>query len=257
MFSSLYRYEKEAVKAILSQRTFIINLSYKLKLDKNISTYTDKLPSIANKFYQLDRVDAYNFIQETNFVYDVLSTLSDVVIKYSRDNNLTGKELIEPCIAFPDFTGLRIMNLIGYLTLIKPIKDLIDFDEYLKNNTYLEWRQENCKKIQKDNLNPLSKRYSHFAKKGVYVDFENIAIKTQLETEFFETSFKPNLLTNIEFIIDKMKSSPVDTYSYFATLGVGFLDANVKNKKKQEEEFGKIFTSIVDGLLDKDTDSNN
>lgn len=249
MFKDAYSKEIFAMKAISSTRTFIGNLNYKLKNDKNVTVYLQQITSRAANIDNLSHREKLDFKQETKAITPVLNRFIGLIIEYADKNNLTASQISTRCNVFPDSTGESILQFVGHYQLVKMISEIFQYEtmfyeeECSKEITTFQLKQ------QKKQLNPTSFMYSHFIDNQNYIDNEAKLKKYELEKDFFENTRKPQLINLINALLEQFELSKLDQSAFFLVAGIKSLDIEIESRKNHMKKTTETFSAIINSLI--------
>lgn len=247
MLLDSYKTEIEIVRAMSSEKIFIINFSHKLERDMNVSEFLKKLDVNALNYDNLERMEAYGFDKSLKATFKVMSAFEQLLLNSKHLEGKSGEEIAAPCRTFPDYIGQRILYLLGHMPLLEAIHLKLQYKE-LKGMKSSKESDELCKELLEEKLfNRESFRYKRFPDTKVFKDCNLINQKVDFEVNEYESGLKVEISEKIAHLLSAIGCAD-DRHIAYQQIGIAYWDSLKEQQSRQKNAMHASLTEVIKAL---------
>jgi hypothetical protein len=255
MIDTIYNNEIENLKIILNSKNILQNIFYKIKKDKNSIDFFNNLINNIEKYDELDenktseRMHKYYFKNDFNSMYKIIKLFYLGLKKEEKIKNKTGKSIARCCSVFPDYTGEKIIKILGYFPLMKLFNKRIEILEFLKSKVDLNKKimgQTITEQNEEDLFNKARRKVNITKDNSFFIDYK---LKNKY-IEFLEEDLKIELKEinkNINILL-KILNKNEDINENLLILGISFWDSEIKNNSEEIKELKEAFSLLFESF---------
>lgn len=237
--------ETKALQAIIHQKRTFANVVHTLSNDKNCVSFFDNVFRRAAEYDELEHMERYYFKKDVLDMCPILNSLPAALESMEHHKDLSGEEIMTPCLHFNDSMGRTLMFIMGHIPVVDAIYLRIKDDGILK---YAESDVGMLEEFREERL----RKYGLFSKRHPEdTDFIDYKMRHDYSKEFIPVDNK----SEINILYQTVKNSK-DPYQIKMRMGSMYWD-NIREKNKESlENMGKVISSLASSFDDQSRDED-
>lgn len=258
MIKDTYSVELKSASAIIYEKNFLTNFTYKIMRDRNIQDFLNSLHSKAYNYENLETTEKNSFNRALSEVKSVLFSYKDAIRNSNTFKGKSSEDIYKSCNVLSDQSGKDVLFILGHMPVLISISEKQTANEFFSN--LLSEEELNGEKSQIDIMETNQRKLVLRSQSNLRVPRDRTLVNYRLRNEKIlqeKEKYENSRLKDLNLLIDEMHNSANDynfSYEYFVNVGKAYWESTEKNRRKLEEGFSEVIESIYAATTKKENE---